>query len=106
MLKYKYKGNIQTNSWTATIMNNYNDICKLIKSKAIFNRFTEDDYNELYNKIYMETEKEQNMKFNENDQLITYFDLLDFNNFNIRKFLLDYNTNGYLDAIIRKKNKK
>ena len=36
MLKYKHKGNIQTNSWTATIMNNYNNICKLIKSKAIY----------------------------------------------------------------------
>ena len=54
MLKYKYKGKLQTNSWINTIVDNYNRICELIKDKSIFNYFTEEDYIKFYNKIYKE----------------------------------------------------
>ena len=71
MLKYKYKRHLQTNSWINTIINNYN-------------------------KIYEDSEEEQNMKFEEQNQIITYIDLLNFSSFDIKKFLLNYNFNKKL----------
>ena len=108
MLKYKHKGYLQTNSWIETIINNYNNICNLIKTKAVFHKLSEDEYNELYNKIYEKSEKEQGMIFNEINQLITYIDLINLNNFDIKKFLFDYNVNKDLINTIKnlKKNSK
>lgn len=36
------------------------------------------------------------MKFEEQNQIITYIDLLNFSSFDIKKFLLDYNFNKKL----------
>lgn len=103
MLKYKHKGYLQTNSWINTIVDNYNRICELIKDKSIFNYFTEDDYIKFYNKIYKDSEKEQSMKFNESEPIMTYFDLTILNRIDIKKFLFDYNINKELIKNIERK---
>ena len=57
MLKYKYKRRLQTNSWINTIINNYNKIYEIINTNSVINRFSENDYNTLYNKIYEDYKK-------------------------------------------------